>query len=175
MCFKKIKSWFTGIPSVPAKVTIPHPEESPDSSKTVTNTDLYAALDQWTVDYNVPEEKREYWKTKIAISLDANLPYPAGTYELDGVRHLTIRPEWVNSGVIAHEQAHNSYALMNEYDKMGFSIIHSRLKTRNPLIVYLYSINSYGLTNDVEGHAEVYRYLGEEMPAELKRYYPKLF
>jgi len=39
----------------------------------------------------------------------------------------------------------------------------------------LYAKNPYGLTNDIEGHAEVYRYIGEKMPEQLKRYYPMLF
>ena len=175
MCFKKIKSLFKKKDTDKSPLTIPHPEETPDSSRTVNNTDLDAALDKWEIDYNVPEAYRGYWKTKIVISLDENLPYPAATYELNGVRHLTIRPEWVNSGVIAHEQAHNSYALLTDLEKSHFSTTYTPLKTTDPLVVYLYSINSYGLTNDIEGHAEVYRYLGDEMPEVLKKYYPKLF
>ena len=176
MCISKIKSLLGFKPTtVRDTLTIPHPEETPDSSRTVSNTDLDAALDKWEIDYNVPEVFRDYWKTKIVISLDENLPYPAATYELNGVRHLTIRPEWVNSGVIAHEQAHNSYALLTNEERANFSTTYTPLKTKNPLIVYLYSINSYGLTNDIDGHAELYRYLGEEMPEVLKQYYPKLF
>ena len=159
----------------PEPLTIPHPEEAPDYSKTLENTDLDSALDDWAIHYDVPVIYRDYWKTKIAITLDANLPYPAGTFELGGIRHLTIRPEWVNPGVIAHEQAHNSYALLTEEQKVEFSTVYTPLKTTDPLIVFLYSKNSYGLTNDVEGHAEVYRYLSEEMPEVLKKYYPKFF
>ena len=176
MCIKTIKSWLGfKTTTVQDTLNIPHPEETPDSSRTVHNTDLDAALDKWEIDYNVPEAYRDYWKTKIVISLDENLPYPAATYELNGVRHLTIRPEWVNSGVIAHEQAHNSYALLTDVEKSNFSTTYTPLKTTDPIVVYLYSINSYGLTNDIEGHAEVYRYLGDEMPEVLKKYYPKLF
>ena len=188
MCLNKILSLFkqNNIPApspepepapetIPEPLSIPHPGESPDYSKTVDNTDLDSAMDQWEIDYNVPDNYRDFWKTKIMIALDANLPYPAATYEQGGVRHLNIRPEWVNSGVIAHEQAHNSYALLAEAEKAEFSTTYTPLKTTDPLIVYLYSINTYGLTNDVEGHAEVYRYLGDEMPEVLKQYYPRLF
>jgi len=49
------------------------------------------------------------------------------------------------------------------------------LTTQDPLIVYFFSINSYGLTSDIEGNAEVYRYLGDRMPGVLNKYYPRLF
>ena len=48
----------------------------------------------------------------------------------------------------------------------------SRNTTSNKL---LFSRNTYGLTNDIEGHAEVYRYIGQQMPEQLKQYYPRLF
>jgi hypothetical protein len=170
----KPESRLTPQPS-PKRLAIPHPEEAPDYSKTVENTDLVSALNRWEIDYGVPESYRDYWKTKIIITLDVNLSYPAGTYEADGVRHLTIRPEWVNSGIIAHEQAHNSYALLTAEQKVEFSTSYTAVKTTEPLIVLLYSVNRYGLTSDIEGHAEVYRYLGGQMPEALKKYYPKLF
>jgi len=188
MCINTIKRWLgitttnnatLTIPhsdeATDVTLTIPHPEEAPDSTKTMENTDIVAALEQWMVDYNVPAVHHDHWKNQIEITLDNTLPYPAAAYDLNGVRHLTIRPEWVNPGVIAHEQAHNSYALLNEQEKSGFSKIFTPLKTKNKLIAYLFSINSYGLTNDIEGHAEVYRYFAEKMPQELKEYYPKLF
>ena len=159
----------------PETLSIPHPEEAPDQTKTIENTDLDSALNEWEINYGVPEMHREYWKTKISIKLDANLPYPAATYKQGGIRHLTIKPEWVNPGVIAHEQAHNSYSLLSEEQKAEFSAVYTPLKTKNPLIILLFSQNKYGLTNNIEGHAEVYRYLGEKMPDDLKKYYPKLF
>ncbi len=170
MCIHKILSVFRKKP-----LSITHPEEPPDYNQTMDNTSLDAVLNEWAIKYNVPEIHRDYWKTKIVMTLDASLPYPAATYEQGGVRHLTIRPEWVNPGVIAHEQAHNSYSLLTDLEKVEFSAAYTPLKTTDPLIVYLYSINAYGQTNDIEGHAEVYRYLGEEMPGVLKRFYPKLF
>jgi hypothetical protein len=159
----------------PEPLSLPYPEEPPDQSRTVDNTDLDAVLDEWEIKYKVPESNRDYWKTRIAIKMDDTLPYPAGTYERDGVRHLNVRPPWANPGVIAHEQAHNSYALLTEAEKAEFSKVYGPLKTKDPLIVLLYSKNTYGLTSDIEGHAEVYRYLGDQMPEKLKRFYPKLF
>ncbi len=159
----------------PKRLAIPRPPEAPDYSQTLENVNLDSALDEWEIKYNVPITYRDYWKTGIIVTLDANLPCPAMTFEKDGMRHLTIRPEWVNPGVIAHEQAHNSYALLTEQQKAEFSTIYTTLKTTDPLIVFLYSKNSYGLTNDIEGHAEVYRYIAEQMPEVLKKYYPRLF
>jgi hypothetical protein len=191
MCFKKILKLFkrqnpektSAAGSVPAEIpvpetkplTIPHPEEAADYSQTVENTNLSSAVEQWEEKYNVPEKFRVYWKTRIAIKLDANLSAPAVTYESQGIRQLSIRPEWVNPGVIAHEQAHNSYALLTKKQKAQFSTDYRRLKTSDSLIVFLFSRNPYGLTSDVEGHAEVYRFLCEEMPEGLKQYYPRLF
>jgi hypothetical protein len=59
--------------------------------------------------------------------------------------------------------------------KANFSAVYTTLKNTDPLIRLLYSQNTYGLTNDVEGHAELYRYLGEKMPEQLKQFYPKMF
>ena len=53
--------------------------------------------------------------------------------------------------------------------------LYAPLKNSDPLIRLLYSKNAYGLTNDIEGHAEVYRYIGQWMPAQMKPYYPMLF
>ena len=156
-------------------LTIPYPEESPDYSRTVANTDLDSALDDWMIKYNVPERYRNFWKTEVVSTLDDNLPHPAETSGEGGVRYLKIHPEWTNPGVIAHEQAHNSYAFLNMVQKVGFSVIYTVVKVTDPLIVYLYSVNPYGKTNNIEGHAEVYRYLGGEMPGILKGFYPKLF
>jgi hypothetical protein len=171
MCIETIKRWL----GISTDLTIPHPEEPVDPSRTIDNTDLSAAIEQWMIDYNVPEIHRDHWRNNIVYSLDENLPGPAATHEEDGVRHLAIQPQWVNSGVIAHEQAHNSYALLTEEGKIAFSEDFNRLKTEDRLIKHLFSVNTYGLTNDIEGHAEVYRYIGDKMPEELKKYYPKLF
>ncbi len=157
------------------QLTIPHPEEKPDYFQAIGILDLSLAITEWLVSYHVPTEYWDYWRTKIDIEIDPTIVYPAEVHEENGIRHMVIRPEWLNAGVIAHEQAHNSYALLSDIDKQFFSAAYIPLKTTDPLIKLLYKTNTYGLTNDVEGHAELYRYLAGSMPEILKQYYPRLF
>ncbi len=155
--------------------TIPFPEENPDFSQTIGNVIVSNVINKWLIDYHVPLEFWDYWRTMIDIVIDIEIQYPAQSWEADGIRHIAIRPAWLNPGVIAHEQAHNSYALLGIELKALFSTAYTPLKTTDKFIKLLYSQNSYGLTSDIEGHAEVYRYLGNKMPDILKQYYPKLF
>lgn len=182
MCwFKKSR----GNGNSPVKLEILHPEEPRNDSQTVANTDIDGIMTKWLNDWKVPAEHWGHWRNAIVIRIyDAWPPEklsegikpdtPAATWDADGKRHLESLAAWFNPGVIAHEQAHNSYALLSFFQKIAFSTVYMVLKCTNPLIKYLYSINRYGLTNNVEGHAEVYRYLGETMPSALKSYYPKL-
>ena len=188
MCWETIKQWLgwrngdvepTPIPLTPPDplLDIPYPEEPENSAQTLENTDVNEAVNRWMTERAVPETHRDFWRTKIEITLDPDYPYPAGVWESsDGIRHLTIRPSYVNSGVIAHEQAHSSYALLSSKQKKDFKKAYDRLKATDPLIVSLFVRNDYGLRNGpIEGHAEFYRYLGEQMPGELVQYYPNLF
>lgn len=169
MCFKKK-------PIIePEILTLPHPEEPVNYECTIENYNLDVIFEKWFDDYLVPVEYRDYWRNKIEIEVTLTIPFPAGTYDIPNGRHLSIRPEWLNAGVIAHEQAHNSYALLTVTDMEQFAIEHDSLKNTEPLIKLLYSINSYGLNNSVEAHAEVYRFLGQQIPERLKQYYPRLF
>ena len=155
-------------------LTIPHPEEPANPAITMANFNLDGVFDRWFQGWNVPVMERDYWRTAISVEVTEAIPYPAQTWEQDGKRHLDVRPEWLNPGVIAHEQAHNSYTLLSQEQKEGFARKHTALKTSDPLIKLLYSTNTYGLTNDIEGHAECYRFLGLSLPEALKPYYPKL-
>ncbi len=175
MCFLK---WFkkkTEFPVVEQRLIIPHPEEPPDYTRTLANINFVEVLEQWFEQWDVPVEHLEFWRLKIVAEITETIPYPAGTWEQDGIRHLTVRPEWLNPGVIAHEQAHNSYSLLTIEQREMFSITYNSLKATDPLIKLLYSKNTYGLTNDVEGHAEIYRYLGQSLPEILRVFYPRLF
>jgi hypothetical protein len=107
--------------------------------------------------------------------MGANQDAPTFTWSTGIKRNLAIKPGWLNPGVIAHEQAHNSYALLNPNQKSAFSDLFAHLENTSPLIKQLSSINNRGLIDDIEIHAEVYRYIGQEMPEQLKQYYPSLF
>jgi hypothetical protein len=172
-------------PASPVKTGILHPEEPRNDSQTVANTNIDYVMTRWLTDWKVPAEHWDHWRAAIVIKIYDSWPpdmlargiqpdTPAATWEDKGKRYLVSLSRWLNPGVIAHEQAHNSYALMAPAQKSAFSATYTSLKNSDPLIKYLYSINRYGLSSDIEGHAEVYRYLGETMPAALKGYYPKL-
>jgi hypothetical protein len=159
MCFKK-------------KYTLLHPEEQPDYSITMQNYNLDVVFDKWFNDYQVPMDEWDYWRNKIEVDVTDTLSYPAATWDTPNGRHLAVRPEYLNAGIIAHEQAHNSYALLTITDKANFAIDLEPLK-KTGIVQYLFSVNSYGLSNPVESHAEIYRYIS--VPLELRKYYPKLF
>jgi hypothetical protein len=191
MCLKKILEMFS--PQNDQKVTspetptvLPHPEEPVNEKQTVANAFTQMILQKWLTDWNVPSEYWDFWKTRIkltvydtwpaeCLALGIKIDTPAYAIELNGIRQLNSLAKWLNPGVIAHEQAHNSYALLTNPEKEAFSTEYKAVKGSDPYIVLLYSLNNYGLQSDIEGHAEVYRYIGDKMPGQLKKYYPKLF
>jgi len=171
---------------LPATDVLPYPEEPVDESRTTANTSAAAVLEQWLAERQVPAEYHDFWKNQISIRLDDAWPpemltgglkadTPAATWAEGERRVLASLCKWFNVGVIAHEQAHNSYARLNWFERLGFGLIYNIVRHFNSLIKLLYSQNRYGLNSDVEGHAEVYRYLCEYMPGVLKRFYPRLF
>mgnify|MGYP001558529594 CR=1 FL=1 len=171
------------LPSPPPDpvLTIPHPEEPMNPNATMENTSIRQVLIDWMTNWNVPIQYQPFWFDAINIKLvDASvISYAAGVYELDGKRFMNIRPEFLNTGVLCHEQCHNSYALLTEDQKNAFEITYKAVE-KEPYIVLLHKVNTYMDTLDqdgrhVEGHAEIGRYIGfDKMPDELKIYYPKL-
>lgn len=173
---------------------IPHPEELVNPSQTMTNIDVTAIIQQWLTIWEVPMEYHAFWFNKVTIELVPDLQVmiydtkthswtlkevPAATYDGgNGTRLIQVRPEWLNKGIIAHEQAHNAYELLAQKQKDDWPITFITYKTNNNLIKYLFSI--YPLSRwdaaveYTEGHADLYRYLGNQMPSDLKKYYPKL-
>ena len=186
MVFDRLFKSFSQPPGTGQSPVIPHPEEPMNPAATLANTDINTIISKWLQDWGVPQAYWNYWKTAIDIQVYDVYPdsltamglkqdAPACTWETKGKRHLAVKPQWLNPGVIAHEQAHNSYAILSGSQKADFSAQYASVKNTDALIKYLYSINRYGLTNDIEGHAEVYRYIGQQMPAQLKQFYPALF
>ena len=90
---------------------------------------MTAMMTKWLRDWDVPPQNWDYWRTAIDMqvyevypaSLGMRQDTPAGTWEAGGKRHLAIKPQRLNPGVIAHEQAHNSYALLNDSQKAAFA------------------------------------------------------
>jgi hypothetical protein len=200
MCFKWLSNIFNpqetkpaptptsepAFPSIPwDSPDIPHPEEPVNNSATLANTDTDTIFNKWLSDWIVPSQNHGYWKTAIdiqvydvypasIIAMGISQEIPAATWSADGKRHLAIKTKWFNPGVIAHEQAHNSYWLLKEEKKKQFAIDYKALKKTDRLMKLIFS-RQVTTTDDVEAHAEIYRYLGQYMPAQLKIYYPSLF
>jgi len=167
-------------PETQNNLVLPHPEEPRDDSRTLENTPVDYGLLLWKKSYKISDENYAYFNSHTRVRLvDPFLidgkEYPAGTYDIESGRALDIEPRWYNAGVTGHEEGHNSYALLTVEQVEEFNTLFNHYKQNDPLIKYLFSINSYGLTNNVEGHAEVYRYLGEKMPEPLKQFYKNLF
>ena len=165
---------------------LPHPEEPRNPAATLANINVNAVITQWLTTWEVPKAWWNHWRTVLDIQVYDVYPAsiiamgitqdnPAATWDEGGKRHLAVKPQWLNPGVIAHEQAHTCYSYLNPEQKAAFAAQHASLKNSDPMIRHLYSVNTYGLTNDVEGHAEIYRYIGQQMPGQLKQYYPTLF
>lgn len=175
MCISKIVEWFKSITNhSPEPVPFDHPEEPANPSVTMSNYDLDAVLNKWLLDYNVPAEHHDFWKNKIEIEVTDTLGTPAATWDVPSGRHLAVRPEYLNPGVIAHEQAHNSYALLTDEEKTQFADDLAGLKVSNEKVKYLYQVKEYAIHgSDIEAHAEIYRYY--DVPNEIRLYYPKLF
>ena len=165
----------------------PYPEEKFNPDATEDNVIIEDIIDSWFWHYDVPEEYHDYWLYKIDIKIDAIFPYAAGVWESNGIRHLTAQPGWFNKGVLAHEQAHNSYFTMTEEKKDSFKSAYLALRDSESLKHLKDYKAVFKLEPDelcpwhnnvpaiIEQHAEIYRYLGTQMPQVLKQFYPKLF
>lgn len=153
----------------PAKPTlaIPHPEEPViDPAK----ADITTARLKWLTGYNVPTQHWQYWMD-VGITLNSSVPAEY-TYNTTDAQCIEINPPYCNAGVIAHSVAHIVYSRLE--DKAGFMVDLVKAKTE-PLVMYLFQHHTYGLSSEVEAHAEIYRYLGASMPEYLRQYYPNLF
>jgi hypothetical protein len=171
MCFRKIFH-----KHVPTPLELPHPEEPPDLTRTMENTtqrDVEGTLYEWVHLWDTVA-RPDYYLCFTKINLTPAIPAPAQSYDLgNGIRGIDILPQWLNSGVLAHEMAHGSYALLTEKEKASWPVDFARFQ-KDPLIKLLIQQHPYALASAVEAHAEVYRYLGRQMPQDLQGYYPRL-
>jgi len=159
MCFKIVKK----------TVALPHPKEIPVYGRDYDKDWLAAAMTEWLGLWEVIDP--DFWMDDVYIHQDVSVFYPA--WASAEYKEIGIRPEWCNPGTIAHEVAHISYGLLTDKQKQAFSDTYIPLKDKG-WIKELYKQNTYGLSNVIEGHAEVYRYIGQCMPEVLKQFYPKL-
>ena len=175
-------------PAPPPEPTqsLPHPEEPKDYTKTVANTDIPAVVAQWFAEWEVPVDKQSIWANTVQIDLYDAWPQeilswglqqdtPACAYTKNGVKHLAALAPWFNKGVVAHEQAHAAYANLTSTEKAEFDVAFRLSLVGDDLMIFLDKQNGYMNTSNIEGHAEVYRYLGQYMPEQLKKFYPNLF
>ncbi len=176
-------------PSPVKPLSIPHPEELPDWDLTLHDVDAFMVVNEWLRDWEVPTEYWSYWQTIIDIQVYLVYPdymvrwgvqqgWPSFAWFAEGKRHMAIKPAYLNPGVICHEQCHNSYSLLTEEQKDAFELTYNDVQN-DQYIKLLHSINNYMNTLDsngrhVEGHAEIGRYIGQFMPEELKKFYPRL-
>lgn len=184
--FKKSKPTFPPPPPI-----LPYPEESPSYNLNCQGVDITQVLKKWEIDYRVPMSYYPFWDgvdfkcdgSLFAVDQNGNIVLiPAAT--VSEIKECKIRPEWANSGVVAHEFAHISYAQLNQAQKDVFAYVFGKQVIDDELLKYCYSIKPYMHTNGdlnnsipniVETHADCYRYLGDKMPMTLKIYYPNLF
>lgn len=154
--------------------TIPYPMEKFDSSATLENIDVLQIFESFLI-LHINLEHRQFFQEHLQLYLDDTYP-TAGVWEdPEDYYHLIMHPGWVNYGVIRHEVAHISFDLLTGDQKILFGSMLVKLKATDELIIRLFKKYTYGLKNDIEAHAEIYRYLCEQMPEELKQFYPNLF
>ena len=150
-------------------LVLPHPKELNDYTHTMDNTFIHDIIVKWFMDWGVADTN--YWIDEVEIKLDVSTPYPAWSSAEHKV--IGIRPEHCTPGVIAHEAAHVSYGLLNITEKMQFSSLYCSLKGTG-IVKEILKQHPYAKSNDIEAHAEIYRYGGMSMPDEMKGFYPNL-
>jgi len=150
------------------KPSLPHPCEKPDFSRTIGNTRMASICGAWLEGWAVDDP--DFWLNEVTIELSIKYPTPGLSFSED--KKIILRPEWANPGTLAHEAAHVSYSLLSDTGKSNFEFQY--YACRDGLLTYLQSKVPYMHTNIVEAHAEIYRYLGQKMPVELRDFYLKL-
>jgi hypothetical protein len=173
MCIK----WFINLFNTPEPppVTLPHPHNASHTP----DQDSGQMMEEFLTHWNVPETYKDFWRGIPVTVMDGYI-YPASWQDADGNpltysdEKLTFDEAWDDEGVCAHECAHVSWEFLTPAQRDAFATLHDYYKNVDPYMKLLYSINTYGLTNSNEAHSEIFRYIGDKMPLELKKFYPRL-
>jgi hypothetical protein len=171
----EILKWILDLFNRKPRFVIPHPEEPQNEDATSDNTDMATTREGWFLAWDVPIEHRLFWTTDVTIELSGQ---QSGTYIQPKIINLNFKQ--ANPGVLAHEAAHVSYGLLSDLEKVAFEDAFIEAISVDGIVKYLYNLPERWYMGTIsggfhiEGHADVYRFLGGMMPAELKRFYPRL-
>ena len=168
---------------------LPHPRESRNWCDNTANwvgdvsakPSIADVIGVWLTKWAVPQRYWHYWAAEIPIevwtptnplgweswynSTAAGIAFDASIY---------IKPEWISPGVIAHEAAHTVYKALSPLLTHEFISEFEAARKDGGLLAQLFNTNVGNMYNTLEIHAEVYRFLGQEMPKRLIKYYPTL-
>lgn len=155
---------------------IPHPENYADGDNIDESVE---AISGWLKHWSVPAKYHTFWwgVTRVVVE---NYKYPASITDLNpnttGDEVFTLNPWWDTEGVCAHELGgHINWFYLTKAEREEFKEVSDALMKTSPLLQKLFAWNGYGLTSTVERHAEIYRYIGQYMHPDLKKFYPKCF
>jgi len=148
------------------RYVIPHPEQKPDYVGPIITVD--ELITDCYEEYDIPT-------MFMANNVDVEIhPFNGAGLTWMSLMKILISPPYANAGVLGHEYAHIEYGLLPSNLKEKFNTTITPLIRRNIRIKTMLEQYDYGFTNRIELHAEIFRYLGDEMPAELYRFYPNL-
>jgi len=172
--------------SAPEPFRIPHLPVNPDWSLTPYKVNISDVIERWFTGWSVPVAGRE-WAKSIFVDIRDSVfvvfadniarEVPAACYYWELPSRIEIEAKWLNDpGTLVHEIAHIPwFTILTPEQQAEYEVLFNRLISTDPYMKLLDAANDYMNTSVIEGYAEVYRYLGEQMPVELKIYYPKLF
>jgi hypothetical protein len=182
MCLDLILNLFKKLNSQYA-VVIPFPEEKFDKTQTAS-TDIEAIRTAWLTNYQVPAEQWTYWRSAVGIAFSSQLNNPAWKWVDDkGINQLRFNAGWANAGTMAYEASHVAWANLTDEQKTGFKAAFDTIVKTDPRFILLFKQHPHELVADTDttgdvrigGHAENYRTMGNQMPIELRQFYPRLF
>ncbi|MFA5572421.1 MAG: hypothetical protein WDA42_04880 [Candidatus Bathyarchaeia archaeon] len=176
MCFKK-------------KYQIPFPEEPVDETVKLEDIDTVKVIRQWYIQYEIQGDW-DFWNGirelaeeahEVDIDVEQDLPVWNGyqhvlvpAYSISESKLVRFDVNWFNPGTIMHEFCHISYSILKPIQKLAWDDWYYQNRNKG-VLKYLFSQHPYGLTNPIEGHAEIGRYLGQYMPEEARKFYPEIY